>query len=189
MPQVARRRFVVASLAVAAAVTLAGCTSGKHKTADGSTAPSSSGLVSTSASGGASGSAAGSASGSAAPSGGASGGPGSSAPGTTAAANLPQAQIQATASKTGLSVRLHAGQVIQVIVPPPARQPGETTAYSVTPSGSKALTPIAGAAGFFTGAAPGTAKIVVTQTPACPKGSACPAHVVEVGSLTVTVWK
>jgi hypothetical protein len=105
------------------------------------------------------------------------------------APNLPQAQIQATASKTGLSVRLHAGQVIQVMLPPAARQSGQTTKYELTPAGEKALTSIAGAPGFYTGAAPGKATIMVTQTPKCPHGASCPAHVVDVGSLTVTVWK
>lgn len=104
------------------------------------------------------------------------------------APNLPQAQIQATVSKTGLSVRLHAGQVLQAILPPPAQQAGSNTKYELQPAGSKALTPIAGAPGFYTGAAPGTAKIVVTQTPKCSAGSRCQANV-DVGTLTVTVWK
>ena len=85
-------------------------------------------------------------------------------------------------------MRLYAGQVIQVIVPPPLQQPGANLTYTVTPA-SNALSPIAGAPGFYTGAAPGTAKIQVTQSPACPKGSNCPAHVVSIGSVTVTVWK
>jgi hypothetical protein len=105
------------------------------------------------------------------------------------AANLPQAQIQATVSKRGLSVRLHVGQVIEAIVPPPAQQSGSNTKYELQPAGTKALTPIADAPGFYTGAVPGTVKIVVTQTPNCPAGSDCPAHVVDVGSLSVTVWK
>jgi hypothetical protein len=185
------RRVAIAAVGLAAALTVAGCSAGKHKTAD--TTPSTA-SISGSASGSAAGSASGPASGSPSPgvSGGgvvptsqASGGAGAASP----AANLPQAQIQATASKTGLSVRLHAGQVLQVILPASAQQAGQATKYAVTPAGSAALTPIAGAPGFFTGAAPGTVKVVVTQSPECPAGSACPAHVVDVGSLTVVVWK
>lgn len=168
---------------------LAGCSSGKHKASNApssSPAPSSSGstLSSSAASSvpsGSTGSGAGAASGGSAGS--------SNPPAASQPANLPQAQIQATAAKNGLSVRLHAGEVIQVVLPPPSQQPGAKTVYTVTPAGSPALAPIAGAPGFYTGVAPGTAKVVVTQTPACPTGSACPAHVVDIGSLTVTVWK
>ena len=178
-----RRRLTMACLAasVAAAVALAGCSSGKHETATPS------GL---SPSGPTSGTAIGSPPGS--PLATVSGGgilPSHRASVGPVPANLPQAQIQATASKTGLSVRLHAGQVIQVILPPVAQQSGQTTKYELAPAGSKALTPIAGAPGFYTGEAPGKATITVTQTPKCPQGAACPAHVVDVGSLTVTVWK
>jgi hypothetical protein len=84
---------------------------------------------------------------------------------------------------------LYVGQVIEVVLPPPAQKSGQTTVYTVTPAGSKALTPIARAPGFYTGAAAGTAKVTVTQKPKCAAGAACPAHIVEVGSLTVTVWK
>jgi len=187
------RRVAIAAVGLAAALTVAGCSSGKHKAAD--TTPSTASL-SGSASASASGSASGPPTGSPAP--GVSGdgaaptgpaGAGSGSGTASPAANLPQAQIQATASKTGLSVRLHVGQVLQVILPASAQQAGQTTKYEVTPAGSAALKSIAGAPGFFTGSAPGTVKVVVTQSPNCPAGSACPAHVIAVGSLTVVVWK
>jgi len=193
---VPRRRFAatwLTAIVVAAAVALAGCSSAKHNAAtpSGQSPATISGPASGSPSGAPSGAPSGPTSGSplatvsgdgVLPSHRASAGPG-------VAANLPQAQIQATVSKTGLSVRLHAGQVIEAILPPPAQQSGSNTKYELQPAGSKALTPIAGAPGFYTGAAPGTVKIVVTQTPKCPVGSACPAHAVEVGTLSVTVWK
>jgi hypothetical protein len=77
---------------------------------------------------------------------------------------------------------------MRVTLPPTAQGPGQTTRYSLVPATSKALTPMANAPGFFTGAAAGTVKVVVSQTPSCPPGNACPAHVVNIGSVTVTVW-
>jgi hypothetical protein len=101
---------------------------------------------------------------------------------------LPFASVQVTASKTGVSIRLHKGQVMEVILPPDAKSPNQSTTYALSPAGSSVLSPIANAAGFFTGAGDGTVKIVVTQAPVCPSGSPCPAHVINVGSVTVTVW-
>ncbi len=168
------------------ALALAGCSGGTHKASTSSALASSSGSAVASAPGSAVPGGSTASAGASAPGGsGASTNPPAAAP----ASNLPQAEIQATAAKNGLSVRLHAGQVIQVTVPAPLQQPGAHTTFTVTPAGSPALAPIAGAPGFYTGVASGTAKVVVTQTPECPKGSACPAHVVDIGSLTVTVWK
>ena len=108
--------------------------------------------------------------------------------GATPGAPVQSSASVATASLGGASVTLHVGERVDVVLPAgPASASGETTNYAVTPKGSNVLTPVAGSAGSFVGSVPGTAKVVVTQTPVCEPGKECPAHIIELGTVMVTV--
>jgi hypothetical protein len=82
---------------------------------------------------------------------------------------------------------VRVGQRVDVALPGGAPASGEKTNYAVTPKGSNVLIPVAGSSGSFVGASPGTAQVVVTQTPVCEPGKECPAHIIELGTVTVTV--
>jgi hypothetical protein len=55
------------------------------------------------------------------------------------------------------------------------------------PTGSAVLGVVAGSPALFRAAGAGVAKIEVTQRPSCIAGQACVAHIVVIGSVTVTV--
>lgn len=99
----------------------------------------------------------------------------------------PSPTVSVTVSTNGASVALTKGQTLQVELPAQAQKPSEKTTYGVLPSGSPVLTSVPGAAGSFTAAADGTAQVTVTQAPICSPGDECPAHIVNVGTVTVTV--
>jgi hypothetical protein len=86
-----------------------------------------------------------------------------------------------------VTAELERGGILRVMLPPSARGTDEQTSYGLSPDTTHVLTPVAGAAGSYTGTADGTAQIVVTQTPKCATGSACPAHVLLIGRVTVRV--
>jgi hypothetical protein len=86
----------------------------------------------------------------------------------------------------GAVVELASAETLQVLPPVQAPTTGVSTRYEVRPAGSPTLV-AAGPAGRFVAARPGTATIVVAQAPSCPLGQECPAHVVAVGSVRVTV--
>lgn len=103
------------------------------------------------------------------------------------AAPSPSSAPVATATANGASVSLRVGQRVVIALSGAAPASGEQTNYAVTSKGSNVLTPVAGSSGSFVGASPGTAKVVVTQMPVCNPGSECPAHIIELGTVTVTV--
>jgi hypothetical protein len=96
------------------------------------------------------------------------------------------ADVIVVATPAGSAVELASAQTLQVLPPPKAPTTGVFTRYEVQPAGSPTLV-ATGPAGRFVAARPGTATILVAQAPRCPIGQECPAHVVAVGSVRVTV--
>ena len=97
----------------------------------------------------------------------------------------PRATVSVTVTTAGSSVALTKGQTLQVVVP--SQNPKETTKFDVLPAGSAVLTRVPGASGVFVAAGGGTAQVMVTQTPVCSPGDECPAHIVNLGTVNVTV--
>jgi len=82
--------------------------------------------------------------------------------------------IEAPATKGGFQIRLHRGSTLKVEVP--QAKAGTAVIFGLVPTTSTFLTPIAGQAGYFTGADDGVVNVTVTQ------GG------VAIGTLSVTVW-
>jgi len=117
---------------------------------------------------------------------GASAGPGD-APGSRDTSASPLTADVSVTAAAGAAAVLPKGEVVRVLLPAGATSAGGVVKYSVSPSESAVLTPVGGAPGYFAATAAGTAKVAVTRTPSCSPGVACPAYIIEVGAVSVTV--
>ncbi len=84
-------------------------------------------------------------------------------------------------------MRLSKGQLLQIVLPAADRGKGQNTSYGVQPADSPILVAVGGSVGLFNAAADGVAKVQVIQEPICLTGQVCTAHVLLIGSVTVTV--
>jgi hypothetical protein len=109
------------------------------------------------------------------------------APSSAAPGSVAPATTRVTVTPAGAAVQLATGASLQIVLPASGGGGAQTTTYGVTPPGTAILAPVVGTPGLFTAVGDGVTKIEVTQAPVCAAGQVCVAHILLVGSVTVTV--